>query len=371
MRLKTAIRSALLLAALSLGAIPNAHANRVGDLVEIRGARDNQLVGYGVVTGLNGTGDDVSSPLASQSMLSMLRRLGVQSSKQQISLRNVAAVIVTATIPPFAKQGTKIDVTVSSIGNARSIRGGVVIQTLLKGADRKTYAVAQGNVVLGSFHASGKSGSSAKSGHTTTARIPEGAIIEREIPTKFTEAGYIELSLRNPSFTMAARIAKAVGDSLGNGTAHALDGGTVRVKIPQKHKKSPVGLIAKLQAIQVASERRARVVINERTQTIVAGGDVRLAPVAVVHGGLTIVVKERPRVSQPVAPLGQGNTEVVPDTEVTVEEKQATMQYLDGAATLSDLARVLGTLGLNARELISVLQALRSAGALEAEVVVQ
>ncbi|HHH30123.1 MAG TPA: flagellar basal body P-ring protein FlgI [Polyangiaceae bacterium] len=372
MRLRSLLPAALLAAATGLGAASDARADKLRDLVEISGARDNQLVGYGVVTGLNGTGDDVSAPLAAQSMLSMLRRLGVQSSSQQLRLRNVAAVMVTATIPPFAKPGTKIDITVSSIGNARSIRGGVLIQTLLKGADRKTYAVAQGNLVIGGFSAKGRSGSSAQNNITTSGRIPEGAIVEREIETTFTEKGNVDLSLRTPSFTMASRISEAIDAELGEGSAYAVDGGTVRVKVPKKNRTNPVGLIAKLQNIDVTPDRKARVVISERTQTIVAGGDVRLSPVAVVHGGLTIVVKETPKVSQPVAPFGTtGTTEVVPETQVEIEEKESTMQYLDGAATLSDLAGVLGTLGLNARELISVLQALRTAGALEAEVVVQ
>ncbi|MEZ4440209.1 MAG: flagellar basal body P-ring protein FlgI [Polyangiaceae bacterium] len=356
----------------SLALLGEARADKLRDLVEVRGARENQLVGYGVVTGLDGTGDDVSAPLASQSMLSMLRRLGVQANARQLRLKNVAAVMVTATIPAFAKPGTKLDVTVSSIGNAKSIRGGVLIQTLLKGADRKTYAVAQGSLLIGGFQASGKSGSGQKNGVTNTGRIPEGAIVEREIPTKFTRRGAVQLSLRTPSFTMAARIAEALDRELGTGSAAALDGGTVEVKVPSDQAKNPVGLIAKIHAIDVTPERKARVVIDERTQTIVAGGDVRLSPVAVVHGGLTIVVKEQPKVSQPVAPLGTtGTTTVVPQSKVEVEEKTSSMQYLSGAATLSDLAGVLGTLGLNARELISVLQALRSAGALEAEVVVQ
>ena len=365
------IVSAVVVCALALTISDHAGADKLRDLVEISGARDNQLIGYGVVTGLSGTGDDASAPLAAQSILSMLRRLGVQADSKQMRLRNIAAVIVTATIPPFAKAGTRLDVVVSSMGNARSIRGGVLVQTLLKGADRKTYAVAQGSVVLGGYHTRGRSGSSARTGSTTAGRIPAGAIVEREIQIEFTRGGRIELAIVSPSFTVAARIAQAIDKKLGKGTAAAVSGGTVEVRIPAKYRKLPVMLIAELEQIDVAVDRRARVVVNERTQTIVAGGDVRLAPVVVVHGSLTIVVKERPAVSQPEAPLTQGQTKVLQDSEVEVHERPNTVHYVDGAATLSDLASALGALGLNARELISVLQALRTAGALEAELVVQ
>ncbi len=348
-----------------------AGAEKLRELVEVSGARDNQLVGYGVVTGLAGSGDDVSAPLAVQSTLAMLRRLGVQVGDKQLRLRNIAAVIVTANIPAFAKTGTKLDVTVASVGNARSLKGGVLIQTVLKGADRKSYAVAQGSLVIGGFAVKGQSGSTVKSGTTTSGRIPQGALVEREIPTKFVHNGKLKLSLRKPSFTVAARLAKAIDTDLGAGSATAKDGGSVEVKIPKKFAGKAVQLIAKLQQLEVKPERRARVVISERTQTIVAGGDVRLSPVAVVHGNLTIVIKEQPVVSQPTAVLGKGQTVVVPETQVDVKEATSAMQYLDGAATLSDLASALGTLGLTARELISVLQALKTAGALEAELVVQ
>jgi flagellar P-ring protein precursor FlgI len=349
----------------------SARADKLRELADVEGARENQLIGYGVVTGLGGTGDDVSAPLAAQSLLSMLRRLGVQADSKQVRLRNVAAVIVTATIPPFAKPGTKIDITVSSIGNARSIEGGVLVQTLLKGADRKTYAVAQGSLILGGFSAKGKSGSSARSGSVSTGRVPEGALVERAIPTRFLSKGKLNLSLRSPSFTVAARIASAVNAKLGKGAARAVDGGTVTVKLPKRFRGQAVALIAELEQLEVVPERRARVVVSERTQTIVAGGDVRIAPVAIVHGGMTIVVKEKPLVSQPEAPLTGGETKVVPQSEIKVEERESTMHFMPGAATLSDLAGALGALGLNARELASVLQALKSAGALEAELVVQ
>jgi len=358
-------------------AVPDvAQAEKIRQLAEIKGARENQLLGYGIVVGLSGTGDDPTAPLATQSTLAMLRRLGIQVDARQLLLRNIAAVVVTANIPPFAKPGTKIDVTVSSIGNARSLEGGVLVQTLLKGADRKTYAAAQGSLVIGGFSARGKTGSKVKSGTVTSGRIPQGALVERAIPTKFLHKGKIQLSLKRPSFVTASRMANAIDKALGKDLARATDGGTVVVTLPKQNQKkkrdqqSPVALIARIQGIDVKPEQRARVVVSERTQTIVAGGAVTLAPVAVVHGNLTIVIREAPKVVQPEA-LAGGDTTKVDESDVSVQEKVSSMQYLEGAATLSDLSNVLGTLGLSARELISVLQALRTAGALEAELIVQ
>jgi flagellar P-ring protein precursor FlgI len=348
----------------------SAQADRLRDLADVAGARENQLVGYGIVTGLAGTGDDVSVPYTAQSVLSLMRRLGVQVDPSQVRLRNVAAVIVTAQLPAFAKQGTKIDVTVSSIGNAKSLSAGTLVQTLLKGADQKTYAVAQGSLVVGGYEAGGKSGSSIKMGATTVGRIPEGAIVEREIIPALVEGGAIKLELRTPGFTVASRIAEAVNAKFPD-VANAVDGGAVSVKVPPAFGGRTVELIAALEDIEVTPVRRARVIVNERTGTIVAGGDVRLSPVAVMHGSLTIVVKEAPVASQPTAPLGSGSTAVLARTEIHASEPGRQMTYVPSAPTLADVASTLGALGLSPRELAGVLQALRAAGALEAEVVVQ
>lgn len=347
-----------------------AKADHLRDLVDASGARENQLVGYGLITGLNGTGDDTSVPFTSQSVLSMLRRLGVQVDSNQIRLRNVAAVIVTANIPPFSKSGTKLDVTVSSIGNAKSLTGGQLVQTMLKGADQKTYAVAQGALVLGGYEAKGSSGSSQKAGTTTAGRIPEGAIIEREIPAQIVDNGALKLELRIPGFTVASRIAEAVNIKF-PGTATPIDGGAVRVAIPKGFENKTVDLMAQLEDIEVTPVRRARVVINERTGTIVAGGDVRLSPAAVVHGNLTITVKEAPIASQPQAAFGTGDTKVLQRSDVKVEDGKKDVTYMKAAPTLADVASALGSLGLSPRELAGVLQALRAANALEAELVVQ
>lgn len=348
----------------------SARAEHVRDLADVAGARENQLIGYGLVTGLSGTGDDTSVPFTTQSVLAMLRRLGVQVDPVQLRLRNVAAVIVTGTLPAFAKQGTKVDVSVSSIGNARSLSGGVLVQTLLKGADQKTYAVAQGALTVGGFDAKGSTGSGVKQGSTTSGRIPEGALVEREVAMQVSEGGAISLQLRAPSFGVSSLLAAAINKKFAD-SATATDGGGVRVVVPPAFQGKIVELVAELEELEVTPVRRARVVVNERTGTIVAGGDVRLAPSAIVHGALTIVVKETPTPSQPTAPFGAGSTVVTQKSELMVHEASKPVAYLGKAASLADVASALSALGLSTRELTSVLQALRAAGALEAELVVQ
>lgn len=349
----------------------SARADKVRDLVDIVGARENQLVGYGVVTGLNGTGDDTSSPFALQSLRALLRRLGVQVDSKQIRLKNVAAVIVTANIPAFARNGSKLDVLVSSMGNARSLRGAVLVQTPLRGADRRTYAVAQGALILGGFSASGGSGSSVQENITSVGRIPSGAIIEREIKTSFASEGRVTLALRTPNFDTVSRICEGLNKAMGEGTARPLDGGSIEVKAPSELKSKPVELISKLGDIDVEPGSLARVVLNERTGTIVAGGDVRLSPVAIAQGGITISVKESKAVSQPGV-LSGGTTAEVKRTEIeAVEQKPPALTYVNGAASLAEVAQALSTFGVTPRELGSILQALKAAGALRAEVIVQ
>jgi flagellar P-ring protein precursor FlgI len=352
-----------------------AHADRLRDLCDVVGARENQLLGYGVVTGLSGTGDDVfSAPFAAQSLLALTRRLGVQIDGGQLRLRNVAAVLVTATIPPFAKPGSHLDVTVTSMGNARSISGGVLLQAPLYGADMHVYAVAQGPLVLGGYEAKGGSGSSIKNNVPTAGRVPGGALIEREIPMPFAKDDVITLALKQGDFVTAQRIADAVNKAFGAGTATALDGGTVRVKSKGELAGRPVELLAKLSDIDVQPASSAKVVINERTGTIVAGGDVRLSPVAIAQGGLTIVIRETPVVSQPIAPFSHGGTTVVtPQTDITAEQEKPSpsMTFLEGATSLAEVTNALAALGVGPRELASILQALRTAGALRAEIVMQ
>jgi len=367
--MRTSNRSALcfLLALLTFALAPESRADKIRDLCDVVGARDNQLVGYGVVVGLNGTGDDASAPFAAQSLRSLLRRLGVQIDQRQVRLRNVAAVIVTANIPAFVRSGSKLDVTVASLGNARSLRGGVLVQTPLRGADRKTYAVAQGALVVGGFSASGSSGSSVTENVTSTARVPNGALVEREIKVNVASKGKLTLALKSPDFTTAQRVADAVNKALGNGSAKALDGGAIEVKA----QGATTALVAKLSELDVDPASAARVVINERTGTIVAGGDVRLSPVAIAQGGITIAVQETQAVSQPGA-LSPGKTTTTQQSDVEAQEKlPPTLSYMKGAASLADVAQSLSTLGVAPRELASLLQALKAAGALRAEIIVQ
>jgi flagellar P-ring protein precursor FlgI len=371
--LTKALKKAATLALVGLACCLPSSAKAEGllDLCDVVGARENQLVGYGVVTGLNGTGDDViAAPFAAQSLRALLRRLGVQIPASQLRLRNVAAVIVTANLPPFARSGARLDITISSIGTAKSLRGGVLVQTPLRGADRHVYAVGQGALLVGGYNASGSSGSSVSDGVTTTARIPGGSLVERELPATYANNGELLLALRSNSFVTANKIVGALEGVLGKGAASAVDGGAVRIKVPAELRDQPVALLAKISEVKVDPTPVARVVVNERTGTIVAGGDVRLMPVAIAQGGITISVRETPTVSQP-GPFSDGTTAVVKQTEIEPVEAKTGLTYVDGAATLADVAQALSTFGVSPRELASVLQALRAAGALRAEVIVQ
>ena len=347
-----------------------AGADKLRDLTDVVGARDNQLVGYGVVTGLNGTGDDITVPYAQQSLRALMRRLGIQVDTKQARLRNVAAVIVTATIPPFVREGSRLDITVSSMGNAKSLRGGVLVQTPLRGADRKTYAVGQGALVVGGFSAGGLSGSAVQENVTTTARVPTGALVEREIKMSFWVEEKLTLALRNPDFGTAQRVVEALDKALGKDSARALDAGSVEVKAQGDLKGKPVELLSKLGEVEVDPVTSARVVINERTGTIVAGGDVHLSPVAIAQGGITISIQENRQVVQPNA-FGNGRTAEVQQSDVQASEQGPALTYVKGAATLADVAQSLSTLGVTPRELASILQALKGAGALRAEIVIQ
>jgi flagellar P-ring protein precursor FlgI len=372
-RLKKALARLLLKCAVVLGVLLcscAARADKLRDLTDVVGARDNQLVGYGVVTGLNGTGDDITVPFAQQSLRALMRRLGIQVDAKQARLRNVAAVVVTATIPAFVREGSRLDITVSSMGNAKSLRGGVLVQTPLRGADRKTYAVGQGALVVGGFSAAGFSGSSLQENVTTTGRVPTGALVEREIKTVFSVKDTITLALRSPDFGTAQKVVEALNKTFGDGSAKALDGGSVEIKAPNDLKNKPVELLSKLGDIDVDPVTSARVVINERTGTIVAGGDVHLSPVAIAQGGITISIQENQQVVQPNA-FAAGQTAQVQNSNVEANEKGPALTYVKGAATLADVAQSLSTLGVSPRELASILQALKGAGALRAEIIVQ
>jgi flagellar P-ring protein precursor FlgI len=343
---------------------------RIKDLTHVQGVRENQLLGYGLVVGLQNTGDDLRSRFTIQSVVSMLNRLGVRMELAQVlnnlTLRNVAAVVVTAKLPPFARRGGRIDVTVASLSSALSLAGGVLLQTPLLGGDGQIYALAQGPLAVGGFSAIGEGGSSSTRNHLNTGRVAAGGVVEREVPFQFGGRDRYLLALRRPDFTTASRIAKAVNDALGAELASATDPGTVEVQVPEKHRKNPVELFAQLETLEVTPDRKARVVIAERTGTVVMGEEVRIATVAISHGNLNIQISTSWQASQP-AGLSLGRTVVVPQSEVQVKEGKKPLTVVPRAVRIGDLVRALNALGATPRDLISILQAIRASGALQAE----
>ncbi len=342
-------------------------ATRLKELATIEGVRENQLIGYGLVVGLAGTGDRSQTMFPAQSLTNMLLRMGVSISPTAIRVANTAAVMVTATLPPFAQPGSKIDVTAAAVGDAPNLQGGLLILTELRGADGRVYAVAQGPVVTGGFVA-GRSGAQQTVNHPTVGRVPNGAIVERPAPTP-PPGRRVRLQLKEADFTTAARIVEALNEAFGQGgapMASAENSGLVSVDLPASFAQRPVEFMAQLESITVEVDRPAKVVINERTGTIIMGKDVRIAPVAVMHGSLTVEVQTTYQVSQP-GPLAAGTTEVVPQTGVGVKEQKTRNIVLKEGATVEELVRALSVIGSTPRDVIAILQSLRAAGALEGE----
>jgi flagellar P-ring protein precursor FlgI len=339
------------------------------DLVSIEGIRSNQLVGYGLVVGLQGTGDTLrNSQFTQQSLSAMLERMGVNVNGLQMQTRNTAAVVVTATLAPFARQGAPIDVQVSSLGDAKSLTGGMLMVTPLMAADGEVYAVAQGPVVVGGFQAAG-AGQSVKQGVQTGGRIPGGATVEREVVNTMDDLRQIRLALHAPDFTTANRIEQAINLKLGANVATATDIGSVNVIVPDRYTNRVTALLAEIEHIPVQPDQPARIVIDEKSGTIVVGADVKLDTVAVTHGNLTVRVTETPTVSQP-NPFSNGQTVVIPKTNVDVNDQaDKHLQILRRTATLNDLVAGLNALGLGPRDLIQVLSTLKASGALHAELV--
>lgn len=363
------IRTFFIVAVLLLVVVCNrGEAARIKDIAAFDGVRDNQLVGYGLVVGLNGSGDSDQTKFPVQSLVNMLERMGVTVNRPDIKVKNVAAVMVTATLPPFAKQGTTIDVTVSSLGDAKTIAGGTLIMTPLRGADNQVYAVAQGAVLTNSF-AFGGQGASASKNHPTAGRVPSGALVERELPNVLKDKSILRLNLAQADFTTASRIVAAINSSFA-GSATSSDGGSVTVHVPAEYLARPVEFIARLENLEVAQDQVAKVVVNERTGTIVMGDKVRIDSVAVSHGNLTVTIKERPKVSQPAPFAKQGETKEVPRTELEVKEEQRRLSLLPEGNTIGDVVRGLNMLGVTPRDLISILQSIKAAGALQAELVI-
>ncbi|KTG16069.1 MULTISPECIES: flagellar basal body P-ring protein FlgI [unclassified Guyparkeria] len=360
----------LALLAVSIGWAPQAGAERIKDVASFAGVRDNQLVGYGIVVGLAGTGDQTTQvPFTRQSIQNMLERQGLSPDGGNVQLSNVAAVMVTATLPPFAKPGQTIDVTVSSMGNADSLRGGELLMTPLKGADDNIYAVAQGSLVVGGLDASGRDGSRVTVNIPTAGRIPNGATVERSVPSKMGGAGAVFLNLREPDFTTARRMEKAINDALGGGVAQAVDGGTVKVRAPDAPDQR-VGFMSVLENVTVEpGDGPARVVVNSRSGTVVIGQNVTIEAAAVSHGNLTVTVDESLNVSQP-APFSEGETVVTPESDVAVQEESSRAFLFDPGVKLNDIVQAVNAVGASPSDLVAILQALKRAGALKAELIV-
>ncbi|MBX7100754.1 MAG: flagellar basal body P-ring protein FlgI [Myxococcaceae bacterium] len=337
---------------------------RLKDLTQVQGVRDNELYGYGLVTGLSGTGDSERVFFTSQSISGMLGRLGIRVDARDVRSRNVAAVMVTARLPTYSRSGSRLDVTVSSIGNAHSLAGGVLLFTPLMAADGQVYAVAQGSVQVGGFEAVAL-GTSVKKNPTTSGRVPSGGVVEQTFAPKLA-AGPIVLGLKHPDLSTAVRIASAVEQKLGAGSARAVDPAALEVTAPEQFKDTPLVMLASLETLEIDVDERARVVINERTGTVVAGENVRLRPAAVAHGGLQVTVATRTAVSQPPAFSG-GSTVVTPYGEASAAEQKAGAVALPATASVDDLVKALNALGVTPRDLVSILQALHAAGSLEAD----
>ncbi len=356
----------------TLAVMPAAPAlafSRVKDLVEIEGIRDNMLVGYGLVVGLNGSGDSLkNAPFTQQSLQTMLERLGVNTRGTTMQTKNVAAVMVTANLPAFAAQGTRIDISVSALGDAKSLQGGTLLVTSMFGADGQIYAVGQGPVAIGGFTASGDAASVTR-GVPTAGRIANGAIVEREIPFNLASERSLRLSLRNPDLTTASRIASAVNAYLGGSVAEATDPSTVRLTVPDGYPKGVMGLLTDLEQVKVDPDDAARVVIDEQSGVIVMGADVRISTVAIAQGNLTIRVTETPQVSQPQPFSNTGTTTTVPRTQISVDDSKGNkMAVLHEGVSLQSLVDGLNALGVGPRDIISILQAIKAAGALQADI---
>lgn len=355
---------ALLVTALALPM--QAAVVRVKDITKIQGVRDNQLIGYGIVVGLQGTGDSNKATFTVQSIASMLKGFGVTVSPADMKLKNVAAVMITAELPPFGKSGDTIDVIVSSLGDAKSLQGGTLLFTPLKAANNQVYAVAQGPISIGGF-SGGQSGNSVQKNHLTVGRIPNGATVEQEVPTAFSNSGYVTWSLNQSDFTTASRIASQINYRFGvPGMAEAIDGGTVRVKVPTSYRNNPVQFISIVESLNVVPDSAAKIVINERTGTVIMGGEVKIAPIAISHGSLQVKISEAQFVSQPY-PFSRGKTTTTTGTDVQVEEEKATNMVFPAGANVKDLIDALNAVGATPRDIIAIVQAMKQAGALQAD----
>ena len=374
--------------ALALAALPReAEAARIKDIAHVQGARANQLIGYGIVVGLDNTGDTIQSALTAQTIASMLGRMNIKIERQDLRTRNVAAVMVTAELPQFARSGQTEDVIVSSLGDARSLKGGTLLMAPLRGVDGEVYAIAQGALTTGGFEVQGAGANSRQRNHLNVGRIPAGAMIEQSVGEELgAKSGGEELriNLFQADFTTATKAAEAISQAFAapgapapdpsqpsEGIASALDAATVRIEVPEAWRDHLPEFIAKIEQLDVTPDAVARVIVNERTGTVVLGGQVRIREVAVAHGNLTLNVSTSYAASQPAPFLGRGDTAVLPESEVGVEEEPATLQVLNEGATIAEVVGALNAIGVSPRDLIAILQAIHAAGALDAEIEVQ
>ncbi len=371
-RLAGALRLAVPLLALLLAAVwpgQGQAQSRIKDIASFEGVRDNLLVGYGLVVGLNGTGDDLSSsPFTRESLIGMLQRLGINARDASLDTDNVAAVMVTADLPPFARHGTRIDISVSALGSADSLLGGTLVVTPLLAADGEVYAVAQGSLAVAGFSAGGD-GSSVTKGVPTSGRIPNGAIVEREIAFDMVELTSVNISLRNPDLTTARRMADKINAFLKLPAARSTDPGTVLLDVPERYKGNTVALLTDIEQLRITVDQIARVVINEQSGVIVMGENVRISTVAIAQGSLTIRITETPQVSQPAPFSNTGTTETVARTAIEIEEDDMRqLAVLPKGVSLQELVNGLNALGIGPRDMITILQAVKAAGALQAEI---
>ena len=348
-------------------AVPTVEAARIKEIANIKGVRQNQLVGYGLVVGLDGSGDGTKSLFTVQSLASVLEKMGVTIKPDDIKVKNVAAVMITANLPPFARTGSRIDVLVSSIGDAKNLQGGTLLLTPLKGADGKVYAVAQGPVSTGGFSYGKGTGTGVQKNFPTVGRIVGGALIEREIASDFNQRELLTLALHAPDFTTATRVAQAINAAFGDAMATAPDAGTIKVKVPDLYRGRSVELVALIENLGVTPDTISKVVINERTGTVIMGENVRIDTIAIAHGNLSVQVKTRDNVSQPLPFSRGGETVVTSDRQVIVEEGSNPLFLVETGVSIGEVVRALNALGVSPRDLIAIFQALKAAGALQAD----
>ncbi len=354
------------LATVLLASAGPADSARIKDFAYFLGSRSNALIGYGLVVGLNGTGDNTNTQFTVNTLANLLDNMGIHVDPTQTKTKNVAAVMVTAKLPAFSRSGSRIDIEASSIGDAKSLEGGTLLMTPLKGPDGKVYALAQGPISTGGFAVGGASGSSVQKNHPTVGFVSGGALVEKEVPVQYAELPVLDLVLKTPDFTTANKTALAISGAVPGITARAVDAGTIKLDVPAGQRNEMVSMITRIENLEVQPEVAAKVVVNERTGTIVIGENVRISPVAVAHGSLTVQITEKPTVSQPL-PFSQGQTTVTPQTSIQVQEGKGALAVVGGGVTIGQVIQGLNAIGATPRDLINILQSIKAAGAMQAE----